>query len=53
MRAEFEGRCVVTAMAVSSLLFSMLYFNLPALLIYLFAGVVLALVLYLIIFIFR
>ena len=44
--AEFEGRGVVTAVAVSSLLFSMLHFNLPALPVYLFAGVVLALVLY-------
>lgn len=44
--AEFEGRGVLTAVAVSSILFSMLHFNLPALPVYLFAGVVLALVMY-------
>lgn len=44
--AEFEGKGVVTAVAVSSILFAMLHFNLPALPVYLFAGVVLALVLY-------
>lgn len=44
--AEFEGRGVACAIAVSSILFSMLHFNLPAMPVYLFAGVILALVLY-------
>ncbi len=44
--AEFEGRGVACAVAVSSILFSMLHFNLPAMPVYLFAGVILALVLY-------
>ncbi len=44
--AEFEGRGVVCAVAVSSLLFSMLHFNLPAMPVYLFAGVILALTMY-------
>ncbi|MBO5842999.1 MAG: CPBP family intramembrane metalloprotease, partial [Clostridia bacterium] len=44
--AEFEGRGVACAIAVSSILFSMLHFNLLAMPVYLFAGVTLALVLY-------
>lgn len=44
--AEFEHRGVACAVAVSSILFSMLHFNLPAMPVYLFAGVILALVLY-------
>lgn len=44
--AEFEGRGVVCAVTVSSLLFSMLHFNLPAMPVYLFAGVILALTMY-------
>ncbi len=44
--AEFEGRGVACAIAVSSILFSMLHFNLLAMPVYLFAGVILALVLY-------
>lgn len=44
--AEFEGRGVVCAVAVSSVLFSMLHFNLLAMPVYLFAGVVLALTMY-------
>lgn len=44
--AEFERRGVACAIAVSSILFSMLHFNLPAMPVYLFAGVILALVLY-------
>jgi len=44
--AEFEGRGVVCAVAVSSILFSMLHFNLLAMPVYLFAGVVLALTMY-------
>jgi 5-formyltetrahydrofolate cyclo-ligase len=44
--AEFEGGGVACAIAVSSILFSMLHFNLLAMPVYLFAGVILALVLY-------
>ena len=44
--AEFEGKGVACAVVVSSVLFSMLHFNLPAMPVYLFAGVILALVLY-------
>ncbi len=44
--AEFEGRGVACAVAVSSILFSMLHFNLLAMPVYLFAGVMLALTLY-------
>ena len=44
--AEFEGRGVACAVAVSSSLFSMLHFNLPAMPVYLFAGVILALTMY-------
>ncbi|MBQ7378182.1 MAG: 5-formyltetrahydrofolate cyclo-ligase [Clostridia bacterium] len=44
--AEFEGRGVACAIAVSSVLFSMLHFNLLAMPVYLFAGVVLALTMY-------
>ncbi|MBO5756768.1 MAG: 5-formyltetrahydrofolate cyclo-ligase [Clostridia bacterium] len=44
--AEFEGRGVACAIAVSSVLFSMLHFNLLAMPVYLFAGVILVLVLY-------
>lgn len=44
--AEFEGRGVACAVTVSSILFSMLHFNLPAMPVYLFAGVILALTMY-------
>lgn len=44
--AEFEGRGVACAVAVSSIFFSMLHFNLPAMPVYLFAGVILSLTLY-------
>ena len=44
--AEFEGRGVVCAVVVSSILFSMLHFNLLAMPVYLFAGLLLALTLY-------
>ncbi|MBQ5792671.1 MAG: 5-formyltetrahydrofolate cyclo-ligase [Clostridia bacterium] len=44
--AEFEHRGVACAVIVSSILFSMLHFNLPAIPVYLFAGVILSLVLY-------
>ena len=44
--AEFEGKGVACAVLVSSVLFSMLHFNLLALPVYLFAGVVLALTMY-------
>ena len=44
--AEFEKKGVACAIAVSSILFSMLHFNLPAMPVYLFAGVILALTLY-------
>ena len=44
--AEFEGRGVVCAAAVSSIIFSMLHFNLPAMPVYLFAGVILVLTMY-------
>ncbi len=44
--AEFEGRGVICAVAVSSILFSMLHFNLSAMPVYLFAGVILALTMY-------
>ena len=44
--AEFERRGVACAIVVSSILFSMLHFNLPAMPVYLFAGIILALVLY-------
>ena len=44
--AEFEGRGVACAVVVSSVLFSMLHFNLLAMPVYLFAGVILALTMY-------
>lgn len=44
--AEFEGKGVACAVAVSSIFFSMLHFNLPAMPVYLFAGVILSLTLY-------
>lgn len=44
--AEFEGRGVACAVAVSAVLFSMLHFNPLQMPVYLFAGLILALVLY-------
>ena len=44
--AEFEGKGVICAVIVSSLVFSMLHFNLLAMPVYLFAGVILALTMY-------
>ena len=44
--AEFEGRGVICAVVVSSIAFSMLHFNLLAMPVYLFAGVILALTMY-------
>ena len=44
--AEFEGRGVVCAVTVSAVLFSMLHFNPLQMPVYLFAGLILALVLY-------
>lgn len=44
--AEFEGRGVACAVIVSSVMFSMLHFNLLAMPVYLFAGVILALTMY-------
>lgn len=44
--AEFEGRGVACAITVSTVLFSMLHFNLLQLPVYLFAGLILALTLY-------